>query len=901
MYCGGVGERMEGVDLQSLDVDSFHEAAEIGDETVLEYVYEAVITLNNLTTPLEEDPPSAQMMSFVMNKRDELKYTALHRAVFSRNLAAFSFLVGKGCEVNLKCHGTPLLHLLLATRLLPEGDIFANEAIKVLLQSSDKISYDIQAKDDQGQTALLLAAEYNMDDIVEILLSIASRESPEMSLPSFLDASKDRRGFRPLHKCAISDAAAAATVLLELDVSLEDRNGTKSTPLHIAAAHGSVKVWSLLLSAARKKKGEEYCQRLLSLQDTSKRTPLEVAQFFGYTRLLSSEDEKSGAELGTKSGVELGLKSAAITAVLSHDLCREHFTCAPSDTESPSAPPENIKRLHVLLDEKQGVLRSSDLAPHLHFVGNCRKASMGDVLRVHEWSYVRRLQATCEQLQQQSPTSLPTHEAAERSDGIAHLDGDTAISQRTFDAAMHAAGSLCQAVDMVVRRDVRNAFCAVRPPGHHAGPMGLVKGAPGGPDSHGFCLLNNISIGAAYAMTVHREVIKKVAIVDFDVHHGNGTEETIRWLKPTVKRVSQDLGGFGFGEACFPQYKPWHDEHDTENVLFVSVHGYGPQERGLEHLFPRGAFYPGSGKSCLPTDVTKPSNNDPQESLAASTEVAVNEDADDDHSNLSNSQVLEYQQSSNAKIDKLLHIYEPSKSGQKDASFLSSMPPLILDVGVHLPDEDFVNGEYRHQWRNYFREEIFPRLMEFQPDCIFLSAGFDAHRKDEINGGYIALVEEDYDWVTSNLARIANSVCEGRLVSALEGGYMTKGEYCSSFAKSVKAHVASMCRQSGASTAKYSAEESALEQAAERDIIHSLRLKRQQKREMLEAQRIAQQQAVLAAQQAEPTSSSLAIGEDTSEVVEEGGSSARKRRRATGAVDYVALNKELSEKKAVQE
>ncbi|CAE7554199.1 hdaD, partial [Symbiodinium microadriaticum] len=98
---------------------------------------------------------------------------------------------------------------------------------------------------------------------------------------------------------------------------------------------------------------------------------------------------------------------------------------------------------------------------------------------------------------------------AERDEGLAHLDGDTAISKRSFDAALRAAGSLCQAVDMVMAGEVRNAFCAVRPPGHHAGPVGLVNGEAGGPDSHGFCLLNNISIGAAYAMNVHRETVKK--------------------------------------------------------------------------------------------------------------------------------------------------------------------------------------------------------------------------------------------------------------------------------------------------------------------------------------------------------------------------------------------------------
>ena len=92
---------------------------------------------------------------------------------------------------------------------------------------------------------------------------------------------------------------------------------------------------------------------------------------------------------------------------------------------------------------------------------------------------------------------------------------------------MRAAGSVCEAVDKVVAGECRNSFCAVRPPGHHAGPRGIVKCAndPEG-GSHGFCLLNNVAIGAAYARCMYRnEGIKKIAIVDFDVHHGNGTQD----------------------------------------------------------------------------------------------------------------------------------------------------------------------------------------------------------------------------------------------------------------------------------------------------------------------------------------------------------------------------------------
>ena len=97
---------------------------------------------------------------------------------------------------------------------------------------------------------------------------------------------------------------------------------------------------------------------------------------------------------------------------------------------------------------------------------------------------------------------------------------------------------MCQAVDQVCTGAASNVFCPIRPPGHHAGPKGVVPLPDGnGPESHGFCILNNISIGSAYALNQYRDTVKKVAIVDFDVHHGNGTEETVRWLQPSLETV----------------------------------------------------------------------------------------------------------------------------------------------------------------------------------------------------------------------------------------------------------------------------------------------------------------------------------------------------------------------------
>ena len=121
--------------------------------------------------------------------------------------------------------------------------------------------------------------------------------------------------------------------------------------------------------------------------------------------------------------------------------------------------------------------------------------------------------ATEDQIARVHPPELIHHLlGAVPREGYAMVDGDTILSPGSAEAALRAAGALCAAVDAVMQGDARNAFCAVRPPGHHAEPETAM----------GFCLFNNVAIGAAHARAVHG--LTRIAVVDFDVHHGNGTQ-----------------------------------------------------------------------------------------------------------------------------------------------------------------------------------------------------------------------------------------------------------------------------------------------------------------------------------------------------------------------------------------
>ena len=254
--------------------------------------------------------------------------------------------------------------------------------------------------------------------------------------------------------------------------------------------------------------------------------------------------------------------------------------------------------------------------------------------------------ATREHLARAHPPSyLIALEEASPREGLAALDSDTAMCAQTLEAMRHAAGGAVAAVDAVMTGAADNAFVAMRPPGHHAGrrtPMG-------------FCFVNNIAIAAHHARAVHGA--ERVAIIDIDVHHGNGTQEIF-----------------------------WADR----NVLFCSSH--------------QAPFYPGTGG--------------------------------------------------------------------------------LLETGEH---NTVVNAPLRagaggDAFQEAFAEVILPRVKDFAPDLILVSAGFDAHERDPLGG--LRLVEEDFGDVTKRLMEIADRCCHGRLVSLLEGGYDLEA-----LAASARAHV----------------------------------------------------------------------------------------------------------------
>ena len=308
------------------------------------------------------------------------------------------------------------------------------------------------------------------------------------------------------------------------------------------------------------------------------------------------------------------------TGYFSHPACRRH--------DMGRGHPESPARLDAIDDRLllTGVLDALERI-------EAPAAQPSDLLRAHAPAHLDHLRALDARLAADLLAGGPAHAA---------IDPDTSLCSFTLEAALRAAGAAIAATDAVATGALANAFCAVRPPGHHAEHDRAM----------GFCFFNNVAVAARRALEVHG--LQRVAVVDFDVHHGNGTENI--------------LAG-------------------DERVLMVGL---------FQH-----PFYPYSGAET-------PAGN-------------------------------------------MLNLPVPAYT----------RGPAIREM-------------VSRQW--------LPRLDEFRPQMVFISAGFDAHREDEL--GQLGLVEADFAWITEQIHAVAARHAGGRIVSCLEGGYALDALACS-----VEAHV----------------------------------------------------------------------------------------------------------------
>ena len=310
---------------------------------------------------------------------------------------------------------------------------------------------------------------------------------------------------------------------------------------------------------------------------------------------------------------------------------------------------ENSDRLACLIDGESGVILNDQIFyygketrneysgnPDVAFHESRRKACLNDILKCHDIKYIRNLKNLCEKINQNkkrnntntneinninnnsnnnenvddincnlnclnsNPVIISEMQKTQKSEdslfNYQKIDCDTYVNEYSYENIYNTTGCVFDAIDFVMNKSIQNAFVLIRPPGHHAGFYGPVENPV--VTSAGFCIVNNVAIGAAYLKNTYRDKIKKIAIVDFDVHHGNGTEEIIQMLnyKKFCKSFQYEKNGFFTVEDT--KQINWLDFDDAKNILFISTHIY---DKANEKK-----FYPYSGGTETNTEKQSP-------------------------------------------------------------------------------------------------------------------------------------------------------------------------------------------------------------------------------------------------------------------------------------------------------
>ena len=381
-----------------------------------------------------------------------------------------------------------------------------------------------------------------------------------------------------------------------------------------------------------------YSQIEPSKSDIEQRSIMQMNQNINYVinivEKLNSKDFNEQREMH----FDFPQKLQEYTAVVFNSNCIKHIQLPDEHIKHLTTRLdmyENSDRLACLIDKENGIILNDQVfhyrgfnldneyrsrntgqgsgCENILFFKSERKSTLNDILKCHDIEYIEKLKNLCEKIRNESNNNHNKHKH-DNKNGINYnlncintnpifqnsiqnnnhylfnyqkIDCDTYINEYSYENIYNTTGCVFDAIDLVMKGTVRNAFALIRPPGHHAGYYGPVENPVLA--SMGFCIVNNVAIGAAYAKYKYKNDINKIAIVDFDVHHGNGTEEIIQMLNGKI--FSDNFTTEKMGTIINKKKKRlnWLDFDDSKNILFISTHLYNEENPKL--------FYPYTGST----------------------------------------------------------------------------------------------------------------------------------------------------------------------------------------------------------------------------------------------------------------------------------------------------------------
>ena len=704
--------------------------------------------------------------------------TPIQYAALYGSLDCFKYLMNLKVDTERQAEGLNLIHISLSRA------IFKNEkdnCIKMFHYIYDKLPKQREMKDRLGRTFLHIIFEYDfshaLDKIKIDLNSLFIQDNNGDFVINYVYIYNSNNCFWKIAK----DPENLAQMYKEIRVKYEKNNIPKENFLGKLFIHQNF--YAIAIIAVNCKQFiDELLEDLNNLKDFYSGEISVNKNIPGYNKSESKDIYNLSDNLNYALEIVNNMKKRSdfegkfnfpqkiryFSAIVYNYGCIQHIKLPEEPVKHLMARIsifENSDRLAGLIDtEKNGIILNDQVlhyemgisyndkinknlehtaCENIIFYESKRKSCLNDILKCHDLNYIQKIKNVCSIKPNNS--SFKKHEHHDKNEKSLNIpkilsklyttnplyknffnynyqshfhkiDSDTYVNEYSFENIFNTSGCVFDAIDLVLQNKVKNALVLIRPPGHNAGYFGPVENKSDS-SSTGFCLVNNVALGAAYVKNQYRNEIVKVAIFDFDAHHGNGTEEIVQMLNGKVFEKK-----FSYEKLCEIRTRKirqinWADENDAKNVLYISTHIYDEQNENGKNS--KNNFYPYSGSDESNTDKTSP-------------------------------------------------VY----------------PGGIYNIPLS-PKKKAIKGD---EYRNIIRTKVIPRLYEFKPDIIFLSAGFDCHENEIINQQYMSLNEFDYAFITQQIQFVANKFCKGRLISILEGGYNISSSIISSFEQSVFTH-----------------------------------------------------------------------------------------------------------------